>query len=172
MKTIRVGLTVPGSLNLERDTITIYAEEPTALTAFGSEICPQVGNASDLKSIPLPANHQIIVSARAGKIRCEGLTSSPSIFDRWLVMYGQGSGRKLFLKDHNNVHSYRGNFIVGADSNKIRLILECDLEDYIKGVLGGEMPATYELEALKAQAVAARTYALKPRIDHSKDYCN
>jgi stage II sporulation protein D len=35
-----------------------------------------------------------------------------------------------------------------------------DLEDYVAGVVAGEMPATFELEALKAQAVAARTYAL------------
>jgi stage II sporulation protein D len=172
MKIIRVGLTVPGSLNLERDAVTIYAAEPALLTAFGSEVCPQIGNSSDLKSIPLPANREIVVSARDGKICCDGLTGSPSTFDRWLVMYTNGSSDKLLLKDRNNVHAYHGKFIVGADSNKIRLILECNLEDYIKGVLGGEMPASYELEALKAQAIAARTYALKPRIDHSKDYCN
>ncbi len=34
------------------------------------------------------------------------------------------------------------------------------LEDYIKGVLAAEMPAEFDIEALKAQAVAARTYAL------------
>ncbi len=52
-------------------------------------------------------------------------------------------------------------------NNKIKLLLkesntvvEIDLEDYIKGVLIGEMPVTYEIEALKAQAVVARTYTL------------
>lgn len=39
-------------------------------------------------------------------------------------------------------------------------VVEIDFEDYIKGVLIGEMPITYELEALKAQAVVARTYTL------------
>lgn len=39
-------------------------------------------------------------------------------------------------------------------------IIDIDFEEYIKGVLIGEMPVTYELEALKAQAVVARTYAL------------
>ena len=34
------------------------------------------------------------------------------------------------------------------------------LHDYLTGVLMGEMPASYDLEALKAQAVAARTYTL------------
>ncbi|MEL7568295.1 MAG: stage II sporulation protein D [Dehalobacterium sp.] len=35
------------------------------------------------------------------------------------------------------------------------------LEDYLVGVLAAEMPAEFEIEALKAQAIAARTYALK-----------
>ena len=34
-------------------------------------------------------------------------------------------------------------------------------EDYIVGVLAGEMPANFEIEALKAQALAARSYVLK-----------
>jgi len=36
---------------------------------------------------------------------------------------------------------------------------EMSLEEYLKGVVAAEMPADFELEALKAQAVAARTYA-------------
>ena len=38
---------------------------------------------------------------------------------------------------------------------------EMDLEDYICRVVLGEMPASFEVEALKAQAVAARTYSLR-----------
>ncbi|MDO4282387.1 MAG: stage II sporulation protein D [Clostridia bacterium] len=40
-------------------------------------------------------------------------------------------------------------------------IIQIGLEDYIVGVVGSEMPAEFNTEALKAQAVAARTYALK-----------
>lgn len=42
------------------------------------------------------------------------------------------------------------------------------LEEYIVGVLAGEMPIYFELEALKAQAVAARSYALK-RMEYNKN---
>ena len=42
------------------------------------------------------------------------------------------------------------------------------LEVYITGVLAGEMPIDFDLEALKAQAVASRSYALK-RIEYNKD---
>lgn len=40
-------------------------------------------------------------------------------------------------------------------------ILTLELEDYLIGVVSAEMPASFHSEALKAQAVAARTYALK-----------
>lgn len=39
-------------------------------------------------------------------------------------------------------------------------ILTIPFEEYVAGVLAGEMPVSFELEALKAQAVAARSYAL------------
>lgn len=42
------------------------------------------------------------------------------------------------------------------ETGKVKLI---ELEEYVKGVVSGEMPAAFEMEALKAQAVAARTYA-------------
>lgn len=40
-------------------------------------------------------------------------------------------------------------------------LLTITLEEYVKGVVAAEMPASFELEALKAQAVAARTYAYR-----------
>lgn len=42
-------------------------------------------------------------------------------------------------------------------------------EDYVVGVLAGEMPVSFELEALKAQAVAARTYVMKKMSDNYKN---
>ena len=39
--------------------------------------------------------------------------------------------------------------------------LKLELEEYIIGVVGAEMPASFNMEALKAQAIVARTYALK-----------
>ncbi len=56
-------------------------------------------------------------------------------------------------------------------------IVELDLNDYLKGVLVGEVPATYDIEALKAQAVVARTYTLyklksNPNIHENADICD
>lgn len=47
-------------------------------------------------------------------------------------------------------------------------IVEKPFEDYIIGVVAAEMPANFEIEALKAQAVAARSYVLK-KIEQNKN---
>lgn len=50
-------------------------------------------------------------------------------------------------------------------------IVTVPFEEYVKGVLAGEMPISFEKEALKAQAVAARSYVLKKMEDSkNKDY--
>lgn len=46
-------------------------------------------------------------------------------------------------------------------------ITELNMEDYIIGVVAAEMPVSFELEALKAQAVAARTFAVYKQ-EHTK----
>lgn len=52
--------------------------------------------------------------------------------------------------------------------NQTNIIETIPLETYIVGVLAGEMPIDFDLEALKAQAVASRSYALK-RMEYNKD---
>jgi stage II sporulation protein D len=69
-------------------------------------------------------------------------------------------------------------------SKTIRLLLtdtnetiEMSFNDYLKGVLIGEVPASYEVEALKAQAVVARTYTAykmyySPNAHENADMCD
>lgn len=67
---------------------------------------------------------------------------------------------------------YRGKLVVFRRAGKLRISLILDNDDYLKGVLQSEIPSSYHLEAIKAQAVAARTYSLNPRISHSVDKVN
>lgn len=53
---------------------------------------------------------------------------------------------------------YGGKLEISKAEDGLVLIQEVDMETYLKGVLPSEMPANYEKEALKAQAVCARTY--------------
>ena len=55
---------------------------------------------------------------------------------------------------------YRGHLVIQNKNGKLTVINEVGIEDYIKGVVPSEMPTGWEPEALKAQAIAARSYAL------------
>ena len=55
---------------------------------------------------------------------------------------------------------YRGNLMIQNKDGRLTVINDVNIEDYIKGVLPSEMPSGWEPEALKAQAVAARSFAL------------
>lgn len=68
---------------------------------------------------------------------------------------------EIELKYINNINVR----VKRLSTNKIE---EVPLEEYIVGVLAGEMPVYFELEALKAQAVASRSYVLK-RLEYNKD---
>lgn len=56
--------------------------------------------------------------------------------------------------------------IYRKESHKTETI---DFEDYVKGVVSGEMPSNFNEEALKAQAVAARTYSLARVLNSKKN---
>ncbi len=63
---------------------------------------------------------------------------------------------------------YRGRARIENAGNAISLVNVLPLEAYLAGTVGGEMNASWSLEALKAQAVAARSYALY-RQQHPRD---
>ena len=55
---------------------------------------------------------------------------------------------------------YRGEFILTSYSNSVNLINKLPLETYLKGVVPSEMSSKWAPEALKAQAIASRSYAV------------
>jgi SpoIID/LytB domain protein len=55
---------------------------------------------------------------------------------------------------------YRGNLQIGVrDDSALRVVDFVSSDDYMRGALPGEMPSDWEMEALRAQAITARTYA-------------
>lgn len=56
--------------------------------------------------------------------------------------------------------AYPGQLLMVPDEGGVALLNETDLESYLPGVLAGELGSGYPSAALRAQAIAARTYAL------------
>lgn len=64
------------------------------------------------------------------------------------------------VKNEDKSHSYLGNFKLHTKAKGLELVNTIDLENYLLGVVPSESMPTWPLEALKAQALAARSYAL------------
>ena len=63
------------------------------------------------------------------------------------------------IERNYGIPQYAGIIEVVKDSAGLVIINDVDLETYLYSVVPSEMPASYEIEALKAQAVCARSYA-------------
>jgi stage II sporulation protein D len=58
---------------------------------------------------------------------------------------------------------YRGSLLISASGSTLMAVNAVGLEEYVRGVVSAESPSGWPIEALKAQAVAARTYAITSR---------
>lgn len=74
-----------------------------------------------------------------------------------------------FIKENEIKFNVITNKVVRLKRKKTNIIEEIPFEEYIVGVLAGEMPVSFPEEALKAQAVAARSYVSK-RMNNEKEY--
>lgn len=77
----------------------------------------------------------------------------------------------MFKKTNSQNEEHPNEKIVYMTIDKTKDIVELSLDEYLKGVLYAEMPGSFNIEALKAQAVAARTYTLK-KLASSDHICN
>ena len=77
-----------------------------------------------------------------------------------ITIYPKADGRiELSNVGRSETVSYRGSMICYGTPQGLVLVNELPVEEYLYGVVPSEMPSSYPLEALKAQAVSARTYA-------------
>ncbi len=69
---------------------------------------------------------------------------------------------RLMGTAENGVHDgrYRGALVLSPDAANVLAVDDVDLEQYLDGVVASEMPSSWPPAALRAQAVAARSYAL------------
>ena len=78
----------------------------------------------------------------------------------------------VFIKEPEEVKfKYMSNMTIRIKRNSTGNIDVVPIEEYIVGVVSGEVPISFEMDALKAQAVAARSYVLKQlEYNKNKDY--
>ena len=82
-----------------------------------------------------------------------------------------GGENGIYIPESEKDTLYEGDLSVSVQDGGLRCILTIHIEDYLKGVVAYEMSDSFPLEALKAQAVAARTYAMGRKwVSATRDY--
>ena len=66
----------------------------------------------------------------------------------------------IFIRDDEITFNFSKNSMVRVYDEQTKKVSNVPIEEYIVGVVAGEMPIDFEIEALKAQAVAARSYVM------------
>ena len=74
----------------------------------------------------------------------------------------------IFIEDDEIKFIFKENMKVRVRHEDTGIIEVVPFEEYVTGVLAGEMPTSFHIEALKAQAVAARSYVMK-KMEYNKD---
>lgn len=122
----------------------------------------KIQDKKDNKIIDIPSKESVTITASP-----QGITmiadSYTVTFKNRIYVTPQNTGALIKISSFNRSYglpSYRGDFEITASSGLLSLINEINIENYLYQVVPSEMPSSFGLEALKAQAVAARTYAI------------
>ncbi|HEX2046008.1 MAG TPA: SpoIID/LytB domain-containing protein [Gaiellaceae bacterium] len=94
-----------------------------------------------------------VTKTSTGRIKVQGISGS---FKSPATFTATSSSAPLRLGSSH----YRGSFVVSVAAGALRLVNRLDMELYLRGVVPRESPAWWPQAALRAQAVAARSYAL------------
>lgn len=121
----------------------------------------RVAVGQQLESVDLSASGPWWLRSRDGTVLQRGRAG-----ERIAVAAADAQPTELWLETQPgeavvlNGRSYAGRLRILKPGDGLLVVNHVPLETYVASVVGGEMPSSWDLEALKAQAVAARSYAL------------
>lgn len=158
---VRVGLTDNKFQNVLKQTVTVYGTAEC-------DICDR-----ETKKIVsrISANTDIVIRNGVTGIDVTINGRNATLRD-FVVICPQGVLGVKDLTRKGKPALYHGAFevIQKEDRKGFYLVNLVETQEYLKGVVPNEMPVRFGLEALKAQAVAARNYVLTPRTQAYKEF--
>ena len=158
-----------GEMDGNLRVLLLSLESPRTLTITVS------GNyAIDEAGIRFSRGSQFYVTASNNSLYlvCGGMSvnmGSEIVLTRHACEEGEENGLHILESRHGNF--YNGDLHLTASGSSILPVLHIDIEEYLYGVVCNEMSDSWPIEALKAQAVAARTYAMQKKAERTSwDY--
>jgi stage II sporulation protein D len=154
-------------LGIQTSWFSFFIWLMAALPASAEQI--RIAIAQNIDRVNLSSSTPAIISdgngQKIGELQpMQGLLTSAS--DDRVAIDNTPKAKILWVKPQQNGYVwigdrwYRGTVQAIATKQRLVVVNHVNLEQYLYSVLGSEMSPTFPLEALKAQAVAARTYAL------------
>lgn len=137
----------------------------TQYFASGADFTLSYGN----KSYSGPAETQLKVSTKKGVLYFHDMQNKLvfTAMEKCMLDYGRNS----VLTTLSDGSRYRGKMEFLVRGGKITVVNHVDIDDYLYGVVPGEISPSWPKEALKAQAIAARTFILSRMAERkNKDY--
>ena len=158
---VRVGLTDNKFQNVLKQTITVY----------GTADCDICDRETKKVISRIPANADIIIKNGVAGLDVT-INGRSATLRNFVVICPQGVLGVKDLTRKGKPALYHGAFeVIQKDDRKgFYLVNLVETQEYLKGVVPNEMPVRFGLEALKAQAVAARNYVLTPRTQAYKEF--
>ncbi|WP_164914362.1 SpoIID/LytB domain-containing protein [Aminipila luticellarii] len=109
-----------------------------------------------------PDVNRVLIRLESGNIQLIGTKNSGETV---ILNEGQTNANCLMPYDNDGLvgfgsSQYRGGILFNSTSGKLTIINLLPVEEYLYGVINAELSKSYPEEALKAQAVAARSYAV------------
>lgn len=166
---------------LERQAPVIEPQQvvqkmPAENSARPEESTVQTDAETILRVLLRENTRRVRVSSQKTIVVCDAKTDK-LIYSGWGPLVFYGKGRRLYLNGRPiasgectvssavtamwlDRRCYRGDFRISATPYGMKVINRVALEPYLYSVVPGEMPGNWPRQALMAQAVAARTYAL------------
>lgn len=166
---VLVGYTTSAFVLAENRICAALIQEPVEVTAI--RVLLQASSYSGYyhDTLECGSDRKFYISDGVGKTiwkeAGEKLTVTPELVEEYggrIYLGTEAKDGKLSLynvKRAVGVPSYRGTLEVALYEGKLVVVNELSLEEYLYGVLPSEMPESFGMEALKAQAVCARSYA-------------
>lgn len=152
-----IGLALPVGARAEKNTVRVLLTRLNLTDRL--EIA--LDGSYTLDGMSFQRGSRLVLSCATGRIMAyyEGMALD-SGKELVLTRHQAAEGLENGLRLNGDYALYRGDLHVKTDGKMLTAVLHIPIEEYLLGVVPYEMSDSFPLEALKAQAVAARTYAL------------
>lgn len=154
---LTIGLALPVGARAEKNTVRVLLTRLNLTDRL--EIA--LDGSYTLDGMSFQRGSRLVLSCATGRIMAyyEGMALD-SGKELVLTRHQAAEGLENGLRLNGDYALYRGDLHVKTDGKMLTAVLHIPIEEYLLGVVPYEMSDSFPLEALKAQAVAARTYAL------------